>query len=126
MELLEETERRLQAVSVRSVGDIRDLPEPVVGFPEGIQRHNRALKAYLYQNLYRHYRLARMAAKASRFIQELFNAYMAQPVQLPGEVQARTSEENLYRVVCDYIAGMTDRYALDEYRKLFEPYERAY
>jgi dGTPase len=125
-ELLEETERRLQAATVRSVGDIRILSEPVVGFPEGIQRCNRALKDYLYQNLYRHYRLARMAAKASRFIQDLFNAYMAQPVQLPSEVQARTSQENLYRVVCDYIAGMTDRYALDEYRKLFEPHERAY
>jgi len=125
-ELLEETERRLQAVSAHSVEDIRNLSEPVVGFSERIQKHNRALKDHLYQNLYRHYRLMRMGAKASRFIQELFSAYVAQPVQLPSEVQARTSEEDLYRVVCDYVAGMTDRYALDEYRKLFEPYERAY
>jgi len=66
----------------------------------------------------------RMAAKASRFIRELFTAYIEQPTQLPPEVQARIPEEGLYRVVCDYIAGMTDRYALDEYRKLFEPYER--
>jgi len=123
-ELLEETERRLQAVSVRSVQDIRHLSDQVVGFSARIEKHNRALKDYLYQELYRHYRVMRMAAKASRFIEELFTAYIAQPIQLPTEVQARISEEGLYRVVCDYIAGMTDRYALDEYRKLFEPYER--
>jgi dGTPase len=122
-ELLEETERRLQAVNVRSVADIRSLPEQVVAFSEEMKTCNRALKDFLYQNLYRHYRLVRMASRASRFIQELFDAYVAQPIQLPSEVQARISEEHLYRVVCDYIAGMTDRYALDEYRKLFEPYE---
>ena len=128
--LLEETERRLQAVNARSVEDIRSLPgnadwnSPIVGFSAEMEGYNRALKDFLYQNLYRHYRVMRMAAKASRFIQELFTAYIAQPIQLPTEVQARIPEEGLYRVVCDYIAGMTDRYALDEYRKLFEPYER--
>jgi len=122
--LLEETERRLQTVNARSVGDIRSLPENIVGFPAEMEEHNRALKDFLYQNLYRHYRVMRMAAKASRFIQELLTAYVAQPIQLPTEIQARIPEEGLYRVVCDYIAGMTDRYALDEYRKLFEPYER--
>jgi dGTPase len=122
--LLEETERRLQAVNARSVEDIRSLPENVVAFSAEMKEYNRALKDFLYQNLYRHYRVMRMAAKASRFIQELFGAYTAQPVQLPTEVQARIPEEGLCRVVCDYVAGMTDRYALDEYRKLFEPYER--
>ena len=121
--LLEETERRLQ-VATHSAEDIRRLPENVVGFSREMQDHNRALKDFLYQNLYRHYRVMRMAVKASRFIRELFTVYVAQPVQLPTEVQARIPEEGLYRVVGDYIAGMTDRYALDEYRKLFEPYER--
>jgi len=122
--LLEETERRLQEVNPHSVEDIRSLPENIVGFSTEMEEHNRALKDFLYQNLYRHYRVMRMAAKASRFIRELFTAYIEQPTQLPPEVQARIPEEGLYRVVCDYIAGMTDRYALDEYRKLFEPYER--
>jgi len=123
-ELLEETGRRLQAVNARSVEDLRSLSDDVVAFSAEMERHNRALKDFLYHNLYRHYRVMRMAAKASRFIQELFTAYIAQPIQLPTEVQARIPNEGLYRVVCDYVAGMTDRYALDEYRKLFEPYER--
>ena len=123
-ELLEETARRLQAVNARSVEEVRNLPEMVVGFSAEMEKYNRALKDFLYQNLYRHYRVMRMGAKASRFIQELFATYIAEPVQLPTEVQARIAEEDPYRVVCDYIAGMTDRYALDEYRKLFEPYER--
>lgn len=124
-ELLEETARRLQAANARSAEDVRNLPQMAVGFSAEMEEHNRALKDFLYQSLYRHYRVMRMATKASRFIQELFETYTAQPVQLPSEVQARISEGDLYRVVCDYIAGMTDRYALDEYRKLFEPYERA-
>lgn len=122
--LLEETERRLQTANIHSAEDIRCLPENVVGFSTEMAEYNRDLKDSLYQNLYRHYRVMRMAAKASRFIRELFTVYVAQPIQLPTEVQARISEAGLQRVVCDYIAGMTDRYALDEYRKLFEPYER--
>ena len=123
-ELLEETARQLRALNARSVEEIRNLPEMVVGFSAEMEEHNRALKDFLYQNLYRHYRVVRMATKASRFIKQLFATYIDQPVQLPTEVQARIREEGPYRVVCDYIAGMTDRYALDEYRKLFESYER--
>ena len=122
--LLEETEKRLRAINARSVEDIHSLSENIVGFSAEIEEYNRALKDFLLQNLYRHYRVMRMAAKASRFIQELFTAYVAQSIQLPTEVQARIPTGGLYRVVCDYIAGMTDRYALDEYRKLFRPYER--
>jgi len=122
--LLEETRRRLQAAQPQSAEDIHSLPEPVVGFSSEMEVYNRALKGFLDQYLYRHYRIMRMAVKASRFIRELFTAYIAQPTQLPTEVQARIPEEGLHRAVCDYIAGMTDRYALDEYRKLFEPYER--
>jgi dGTPase len=123
-ELLRETERRLLEAGVHSVEDIRTLPEQIVAFSKEMETCNRTLKDFLYGHLYRHYRLVRMTTKASHFIQELFGAYAAQPAQLPSEVQARIAEEGLYRVVCDYIAGMTDRYALDEYRKLFEPYER--
>ena len=73
--------------------------------------------------MYRHHRVKRMSIKAGRFIKELFEAYVAEPLQLPPEFQKHVEEVGLYRGVCDYIAGMTDRYAQDEYKKLFYPYE---
>jgi dGTPase len=65
-----------------------------------------------------------MSDKARRFITELFRAYMEKPEQLPPSTQKKIEKCGIHRVVCDYIAGMTDRYALDEYKKLFDPYER--
>lgn len=86
---------------------------------------NRELKAFLLERLYRHPRVIRMQKKAERVVTELFQAYVSEPAQLPLEVQARIGEDgDLYRVVCDYIAGMTDRFALQEYAKMFDPYER--
>jgi dGTPase len=66
----------------------------------------------------------RMSIKAKRFITDLFNLYLDKPAQLPTEIQKRIPRDGVKRVVCDYIAGMTDRYALDEYKKLFDPYEK--
>ena len=74
--------------------------------------------------LYKHYRVLRMSDKASRFIKSLFKVYLDKPLQLPPATAQRLKKEDKYRVICDYIAGMTDRYALDEYKKFFEPYER--
>lgn len=65
-----------------------------------------------------------MSNKAKRFIQDLFDVYLSKPEQLPPSSQTRIKQEGVWRVICDYIAGMTDRYALDEYKKLFQPYER--
>jgi dGTPase len=76
------------------------------------------------QKLYHHYRVVRMSTKAKRFIRELFCEYLKRPAQMPSEIQRRIPQEGVRRVVCDYIAGMTDRYALDEYKKLFNPYEK--
>ena len=76
------------------------------------------------QRLYHHYRVVRMSIKAKRFIRELFEEYLERPEQLPAEFQVKIVKEGKHRVVCDYIAGMTDRYALDEYKKLFNPYEK--
>jgi dGTPase len=83
------------------------------------------LKRFLYERMYRHYRLVRMQSKAERFVSELFRAYMKEPKMLPTETQARLDEAPLPRVITDYIAGMTDRYALDEWQKLFHPYQNA-
>jgi len=69
----------------------------------------------------------RMAVKAARTLTQLFEAYINEPRQLPGEIQRRaaSSPEGLHRVVCDYLAGMTDRYAIQEYRRLYDIEERA-
>jgi dGTPase len=121
---IEETSRRLEESGVRSVEGLRALPFDVVGFSSEMAEKTKELKDFLMEELYRHYRVVRMAIKAKRFISELFKAYIAEPTQLPDSARSRLKEDDIYRVVCDYIAGMTDRYALDEYKKLFDPYER--
>lgn len=118
------TARRLRESGVASPEEVRALGEPVVGFSPALQVRNRELKDFLMQRVYRHYRVNRMAAKAKRLLTELFRAYVEDPRQLPASTQARLRSEDLYRVVCDYVAGMTDRYALEEYQKLFDPLER--
>jgi dGTPase len=75
------------------------------------------------EKLYTHWRVMRMDMKAKRFISQLFEAYTASPIILPQSVQEITPRRGLERTVCDYIAGMTDRYALQEYNKLFDPFE---
>ncbi|MDX1663380.1 MAG: deoxyguanosinetriphosphate triphosphohydrolase [Candidatus Promineifilaceae bacterium] len=97
----------------------------VVGYSEPMARKVRQLKDYLYQNMYRHYRVMRMQVKAERFVSELFNAYVQEPKMLPTQTQKRLAQLPVERVVCDYIAGMTDRYALAEWEKLFDPYRKA-
>ena len=124
-DLVAETARRLEEAAPRSVEDLRNLPENVVAFSPETERMNKELKEFLYHHLYRHPRVIRMQKKAEWVITRLFQAYIDEPAQLPLEVQRRAEEEgDLHRVVCDYIAGMTDRFALQEYAKLFDPHER--
>ena len=82
------------------------------------------LRNFLKENLYTHYKVIRMSDKAQRFIKELFNVYLARPDQLPPTSHSRIKQDGPHRVICDYIAGMTDRYVQDEYKKLFQPYEK--
>ncbi|MFA4842318.1 MAG: deoxyguanosinetriphosphate triphosphohydrolase, partial [Candidatus Omnitrophota bacterium] len=82
------------------------------------------MRAFLMERLYHHYRVIRMSNKAKWFISELFSYYIDNPDALTGQVQKYIGEFGVRRAVCDYIAGMTDRYALDEYKKLFYPYEK--
>jgi len=124
-DVIEETCRRLKAYAIRSPQQAREVGTDIVGFSPSMTARNRELKDFLFQHLYCHYRVMRMAAKARRLITELFRAYVEDPSQLPLSTQARLKRgEELHRVVCDYIAGMTDRYALEEYRKLFDPMEK--
>jgi dGTPase len=124
MDLCEETLRRVQAAQIRTAEMVRRSPRPLVGFSAAMDQKNRELKLFLLEHLYRHYRVVRMAEKARRIIQDLFQAYMEAPKQMPPSFYARTTTDGVARVVCDYIAGMTDRYALDEHQKLFDPRAR--
>lgn len=123
-DLIKQTRRRLEQLDVRSVQDVRRMPKKIIDFSNSINKKRLTLREFLFKNLYQNPRVMRMANKASRFIKELFEVYLAKPQALPLSYRDRAEKEDVYRVVCDYIAGMTDRYALDEYKKLFEPYER--
>ena len=120
------TNERLEAEKVGSVLELQKLDHHVIGHSDEMKAQARELKDYLFQNMYRHYRVVRMAQKAGHFITQLFEAYQSEPEQLPDGVRQRLeqSDISLERVVCDYIAGMTDRYALQEYQKLFDPFTR--
>lgn len=113
---------RQSAASIRehapaSVEDVRRAPM-MIRFSEGIQREQTELKQFLRTNLYRHYRVSRMSSKARRIITELFQAFLAEPGLLPPEFQERAHSDTP-RAIADYIAGMTDRYAIVEHRRLF-------
>ena len=124
-DLVQATVERLTRRKIASVEDVRACAERLVSFSDEMTRLRTPLKRLLWNQFYRHYRVARMADKATRFITELFQLYMKKPEQLPTATQARISRgDEPYRVVCDYIAGMTDRYCLEEYKKLFDPFER--
>ncbi len=120
------TEDRLRLATPQSVEDLQRLQYNVIGHTDEMTRMVRQLKDFLYENMYNHYRVVRMAKKAERILIELFNAYLREPKQLPDSVKRRWREDgdSLERIICDYIAGMTDRYALQEYEKLFDPFAR--
>jgi dGTPase len=120
-DLLNTTVQRLNESHVSSVDELQRLPYNVVSFSEDTRRRNRQLKDFLFKNLYRYYRVTRMAVKAERIITDLFNLYKSEPSILPTHVQPSVGEKGLERTICDYIAGMTDRYAIEEHQKLFDP-----
>lgn len=123
-DLIENTMSRIQREGVKTVQDVRDYPGLIVSFSASLSEQKKNLQEFLFKNVYQHYRVIRMADKAKRFLEELFVAFIKNPKQLPIEYQKWIEEAGLYQAVCDYIAGMTDRFAQDEYKKLFYPYER--
>jgi dGTPase len=118
------TDARLKECGAQSPLDLQKLSYNVIGFSEEMSRRNRELKDFLYNKMYRHYRVVRMQVKAERIIEELFNAYQGEPSILPEQFQVFISQRGLERTVCDYIAGMTDRFAIEEHQKLFNPTEK--
>ena len=124
-DLIAATAKRLKQLRVESVEDVRACQERLIGFSAEMIQLRLPLKTLLWKQFYHHYRVVRMADKAKRFITELFRHYLHKPEQLPNTTRSRIARgEDPYRVVCDYLAGMTDRYCLEEYKKLFDPFER--
>jgi dGTPase len=122
--MVEATDKRLKESKAKSPLDLQKLKSNVIGYSEEMQRRNRELKDFLYKNMYRHYRVVRMSVKAENLITDLFNAYRSEPSMLPTLIQDSINVRGLERTICDYIAGMTDRYAIEEHQKLFNPLER--
>jgi dGTPase len=124
LDVLQQTNSNLEAAGIDSAEKLQRHSSNVVAYSPQFGEQIRSLKRFLYQRMYRHYRLVRMQSKAERYIADLYEAYMKEPEMLPEKTQQRLSEAPLPQVIADYIAGMTDRYALDEWQKLFDPYVR--
>ena len=123
-DLINQTEANIKKFKLHKPQDAVKVPERIVTMSRRMQELRKPMREFLTNNLYQHYRVIRMSNKAHRFITSLFKVYLDKPEQLPPTTYGRLKKEDKYRVICDYIAGMTDRYALDEYKKFFEPYER--
>jgi len=121
-DVLEATDKRIAASQAHSARDLQKLDHNVIGYTDDMQRRNTELKKFLFKKLYNHPRVVRMAEKASRVLSDIFNAYLKAPAMLPYDFQALVKERGLQRTVCDYLAGMTDRYAIQEYGNLFDPH----
>ncbi len=130
-DLIAASTARLEASGVRSIADVRSQPGPLIGFSDATRELNYALKTFLREHVYRHYKVRRMTAKARRVVRELFDAFFGDPSLMPDEHKATGARLEMAqgpagraRAVADYIAGMTDRYAILEHRRLFDPAER--
>jgi len=134
-DLILETCARIARLKPRSLEDVRGLGEPLVGFSAEMTSYDRAIRAFLWPHMYRHYRVVRMTTKAKRLVREMFDLCLEEPRVLPPDWQARCPKSpdgrpepgaaKTARVICDYIAGMTDNFAIEEYRKLFGPEVRS-
>jgi len=121
-DVLAETRRRAGADKVGSPEDVRNLDHALVAFSRDMVEDLGALRAFLMERMYRHWKVNRTRSQARRMLAEMFQLFLGEPDVLPAEWYARTqgrSEAGVARVVCDYIAGMTDRFAIEEHRKLF-------
>jgi dGTPase len=122
-EVVEQSAARLDRLGARSVAEIRATATPVIRASEEIAQATRDLKRFLFENLYHHPRVLRMNRKAERILGDLYRIYRDDPRQLPRHVIRRFAEDGEPRVIADYIAGMTDRFALAEHKKLLDPHE---
>jgi dGTPase len=115
------THAAIEGAGVASVDDVRALPGTLVTSGPDLAPELSELKRFLYAHLYRHHRQIRMKRKADHILERIYTAYVGQPEMLPPDVEREAERLGAERAVLDYLAGMTDRYATDEYRRLFDP-----
>jgi dGTPase len=120
-DLVEATRGRLEAGGIDSVDAVRGAPTNLVGPSDTTRRNLKELSSFLYDHFYFDRRVRRMAAKAGRVLRDIFEAYLDEPKQMPPEVLGQAENQGLERTICDYLAGMTDRFALEEHGRLFDP-----
>ena len=120
-DIVEHSEQMIQKNRIESVSDLVHMPYNIVSNSDMMVGMNRELKDFLYNNMYRHYRVVRMSAKADMILSRLFDTFLNNPKLMPTHIQEMIDEKGLEVAICDYIAGMTDRYAVKQYQKLFDP-----
>jgi len=118
------SEQMIRESGVRSVDDVRSAKARLITLSKGLAPKVKELETFQMDRIYRHYRVARITTKARRFLTMIFEAYANNPDQLPPDYCRRAQTEGLPRVIADYVAGMTDRFAQDEYQRLYGPFER--
>ncbi len=130
-DLINSSAQRLTESGVRSSAEVRAHARPLIGFSDATRELNYALKVFLREEVYKHYKVRRMTSKARRVVQELFNAFFNDPTLMPDEHEATGTRlegvqgpKGRARAVADYIAGMTDRYAILEHSRMFDPRAR--
>jgi dGTPase len=127
-DLVETSRASLRKAKPKSIEDVRERSKPLIAYSADVRAESLALKKFLYEHLYKHHQVYRMTVKAQRVVRELFAALLDDPRLLPParfeeakQQEKLTGKSGRARVVADYIAGMTDRFALDEHERLFDP-----
>jgi dGTPase len=121
VDLTTESQRRLRDGAFRHVDDVRQAKAPVIAYSDAALAESQELKQFLHAHLYNHHRVLRSTRKAQRLLKSIFEIYVGQPELLHPELRAAAEQYGLHRAVADYLAGMTDRYAVDEYERLTDP-----
>jgi len=123
-DVLAETRNRLAAANPKSADDIRHLDHAVVAFSEDFRTKEQPLRKFLFENMYKHFKVNRMMSTAGRVVQDLFDLFIKEPELLPKKLFEKTDGAETFttaRIVCDHIAAMTDTFAISEHKKLFQP-----
>lgn len=123
-DLINNTMESIEKNKINSFRDVKECGVKLAGFSDSVNSANEELKLFLKNNLYRHYKVSRMSLKSERVINELFYVYTEHPETLPHNYQEAIEKQGILSTVRDFIAGMTDRFALEEYRKLTDPMVR--
>lgn len=123
-DLINSTVKNINDNNISSYQDVKKSPVKLAGFSSEISKANNELKKFLRKNMYQHYRVTRMSLKSQKVINELFHIYTEHPDTLPERYAEEIEQHGLIRTVTDFIAGMTDRFALEEYKKLTDPFIR--